>query len=663
MAGNWHRIGDIKGADGVGVPTGGARGDVLKKEGGTDYATSWGAVDYADITGKVPASALPEIGTAPYVVDSQAAMLNLPAVPGRQAIRTDIGATFVLAEEPASELDNWVEMVSRSDVTSVNDKTGSVVLTKADVGLSEVNNTADSDKPVATQSVRGLMSSDDKKKLDAATAVATNNAIVRRNDQGRSSFTQAQVSDQPRWTADVVPLGFLQTALEGKYGTGKVLGDTEDLNDLVDDEAYTQSLNANTSRDLNYPDERAGVLFVKSSPSAGIVWQIYITYHQSSTAIYWRTRYKNEWGDWKQVAEHELATSSRDGLMSSSDKALLDSAANGAVGNSLVVRNSSGRFNAADPTVDGQVANKGYVDREISRISGGEHTYADDFGALPTKTRTVIVEGAPYGSPHAVVDGVGFTYNGITEGQIWKVEEEILGLGYATQKWTLVGTADDFTYMLGFAWERTWIPGRSQWTGYTCVAGDTGDVVSRAYVAGSQNYEPGKPWRTRNYQGPSTPNNSTSVLYEHGSWPVLRREGGRVHLHGRFTAPSAHLRGLLDGSGGFFVMAWMTRTCMRFWLGAEAEEAASQTVQQGSYDNRWLARVVNARAEAGRYEIRAARYGPAASKDGVWLPLSMSWLAPVPVALTHENAADPDALPEPGEPEDDTDTGGDTPQE
>ena len=168
MAGQWEYVGNLRGANGIGVPQGGGQGEVLAKAGNVDYATAWTRLRYDQIEGKVPASALPEITTAPFVVASQSAMLNLPAVPGRMAIRTDIAKTFVLAEEPASKLSNWVELKTGNAVESVNGKTGSVVLTKADVGLSKVSNTADADKPQATQKVPGLLSPGDKVKLDEA---------------------------------------------------------------------------------------------------------------------------------------------------------------------------------------------------------------------------------------------------------------------------------------------------------------------------------------------------------------------------------------------------------------------------------------------------------------------------------------------------------------
>ena len=197
MAGNWHRIGNISGRDGVGVPQGGAQGEVLVKEGGSDFATSWRKPRYEDIEGMVPASALPQISNEPYVIDSQAAMLNLPAVPGRMAIRTDQGKTYILSELPASTLSNWIELTTTSDVQSVNGKTGNVTVTKADVGLDKVNNTADADKPQATTSTPGLMPSADKTKLNNATAAATASRMVIRDANARASFRQVNLSDMP----------------------------------------------------------------------------------------------------------------------------------------------------------------------------------------------------------------------------------------------------------------------------------------------------------------------------------------------------------------------------------------------------------------------------------------------------------------------------------
>ncbi len=105
-----------------------------------------------DANGKVPASELPAIAiTDVFTVASQAAMLALTAERGDVAVRSDLNKSFALAAEPASTLANWVELRTPTDaVLSVAGKTGAVNLAKADVGLSSVDNTADSAKPVST---------------------------------------------------------------------------------------------------------------------------------------------------------------------------------------------------------------------------------------------------------------------------------------------------------------------------------------------------------------------------------------------------------------------------------------------------------------------------------------------------------------------------------
>src|SRR5699024_10093146 len=198
----------------------------LQKVGNSDFATAWANLDYADIVGKVPKSALPDIGNSTVPVDSEAAMLNLPAVVGNMAIRTDIGKTFVLAEEPANVLENWVELVTTSDVQSVNGKTGNVTLTKADVGLSNVNNTADSDKPVATTSVNGLMSKADKSKLDKATSNATASTVVSRDSSGKSKFKGVTIESAPAANTDATTKAYVDAQVSSVAG-GSVLSNTD----------------------------------------------------------------------------------------------------------------------------------------------------------------------------------------------------------------------------------------------------------------------------------------------------------------------------------------------------------------------------------------------------------------------------------------------------
>jgi hypothetical protein len=64
------------------------------------------------------------------------------------------GTEFLLIQDPTSLLYNRTTLAavaaSAAPVTSVAGKTGAVTLTKTDVGLSNVDNTADTSKPVST---------------------------------------------------------------------------------------------------------------------------------------------------------------------------------------------------------------------------------------------------------------------------------------------------------------------------------------------------------------------------------------------------------------------------------------------------------------------------------------------------------------------------------
>lgn len=107
-----------------------------------------------DSAGKVPVGQLPDIAiTDTFVVSSQSAMLALTAQIGDVAVRTDLNKSFILKALPSTTLANWQELLTPTDaVLSVNGKTGVVALTKADVGLSNVDNTADSSKNVFSAS-------------------------------------------------------------------------------------------------------------------------------------------------------------------------------------------------------------------------------------------------------------------------------------------------------------------------------------------------------------------------------------------------------------------------------------------------------------------------------------------------------------------------------
>lgn len=109
--------------------------DNLGTAAAKDVGAAAGNVPVLDANGKLVESVIPAVAiTDTFVVDSQTAMLALNAQKGDIAIRTDLNKSFVLQVQPASTLANWKELLTPTDsVLSVNGKTGTVILTGADI--------------------------------------------------------------------------------------------------------------------------------------------------------------------------------------------------------------------------------------------------------------------------------------------------------------------------------------------------------------------------------------------------------------------------------------------------------------------------------------------------------------------------------------------------
>jgi hypothetical protein len=109
------------------------------------------------VNGVVPTSQIPPIALGnPIEVTGQAAMLALTsaqAQKGDVAVYPNAGGAFMLGGTgDPSVLSNWyaLSVTGTTGVTSINTQTGNVVLGKADVGLGNVDNTTDANKPVST---------------------------------------------------------------------------------------------------------------------------------------------------------------------------------------------------------------------------------------------------------------------------------------------------------------------------------------------------------------------------------------------------------------------------------------------------------------------------------------------------------------------------------
>lgn len=108
----------------------------------------------ADLVGGfVPTAQIPAYAVTEYLGPSanQAAMLALVGQKGDWTTRTDTGIVWQITGDTPSQLSSWTALTyPAAPVQSVNSQTGVVVLGKADVGLPNVTNTSDADKPVST---------------------------------------------------------------------------------------------------------------------------------------------------------------------------------------------------------------------------------------------------------------------------------------------------------------------------------------------------------------------------------------------------------------------------------------------------------------------------------------------------------------------------------
>ena len=582
MSGDFHKIGNIKGANGVGVPEGGQRGQVLRKVGDTDFATGWGSVNYADVEGKVPKSALPDLGIAPMPVKSEAEMLNLPAVVGNMAIRTDLGKTFVLMEEPASTLSNWLELVTTSDVQSVNGQTGNVQLTKADVGLSKVDNTADSDKPEATTSVRGLMSAADKAKLNNATSAATASRLAIRDSAGRISFKQVTLSDAPTSNAQAATKSYVDTEVGQRVKNLGVLGSGVDLNNLKESAVGVQTASVNAKPELNYPEQMAGAIQVIYSGTS-MVYQYYTTYHTSGTKIFWRTMYSGTWGDWKQ---------------------LVDTA-----------------------TLNTEIAAaKKYAEDRFGALAGGSVLSTTDWDAMRSTASTGVVEGWVKGCP---IGGklVGNMSAGFVIDPVWKLEVRPEGLNYVTQRATLLNCTPKF--MVGFMWERIYNPAQAKWSAWTCVGGDSGPLTGQ--VGGLlENASVEAPFRSVQ--------NSSVYLYNNSEPLTAQRIGGEVRFWGAMSSTklddmastSTATNPTLAYFSDYDYRADPNKPGADYTLGPSSYRFQFP-IQSGSYRNHWLMGPAN--KDGVKWAFVASRYGPNVASNPPWLPFNITW--PVPAINTY----------------------------
>ena len=257
-----------------------------------------------DGTGKVPMGQIPDalIGSVKYE-GTWNASTNTPTIPaaapankGAYYIVSVAGTTTVsgindweIGDWIISDGSAWSKVDNTDQVMSVNGKRGAVVLAKADVGLGNVDNTSDANKPistatqnaldakagtaVATTSANGLMPSADKIKLNGIAAGAqvntvtsvagkTGAVVLAKGDVGLGNVDNTSDADKPVSTPQ-------QTALNGKANSSHThtIAQVTGLQSALDAKAATSALGTIAGR--NYSSGTA-------DPSGGVDGNLYL---------------------------------------------------------------------------------------------------------------------------------------------------------------------------------------------------------------------------------------------------------------------------------------------------------------------------------------------------------------------------------------------------
>lgn len=182
----------------------------------TDASVATAIASKADLVGGVvPSSQIPDIAITQFLgtVANQAAMLALVGDRGDWCIRSDVSKVAVLNADDSSLLASWTFLeYPTGGVTSVNGFTGTVVLAKGDIGLGNVDNTSDVNKPVSTDQQTALnakansLGGDDNYVTDAEKVKLTNLSGVNTGDQDVTALDEPSHTNVANWHLLRTPL-------------------------------------------------------------------------------------------------------------------------------------------------------------------------------------------------------------------------------------------------------------------------------------------------------------------------------------------------------------------------------------------------------------------------------------------------------------------------
>ena len=354
---------------------GGAAKPVTPNVAGTEGTSARSA--RADHTHNLPLATASADGAMPATDKALINTASAVATPGSLMKLDGAGRSQVAGPSAAADIANK---------SYVDAETGKRALTDHSHDASDVvsGTFAVARLPIVTVSAAGAMLAADKVKLDNAVAAATASRLVVRDAAGRAQFAE------PSAAADVASKGYV----DGQVGTRALTGHTHDFASI-------------TSKPATYPADWAGV---SGKPTIFATNWASIADIPSTMPSTWATvsgkpsifpsdwpsvagkpatfppvAHSHVWADITDVpatftpaahthsaadinsgtlaaARLPLVTEAVAGAMSAADKTKLNDATNAAWANTLVMRDSGGRFNSQRPTAADHVATKDFCD-------------------------------------------------------------------------------------------------------------------------------------------------------------------------------------------------------------------------------------------------------------------------------------------------------------
>jgi hypothetical protein len=260
-------LGNVDNTSDANKPISSATQTALNAKVETTLVGAINGVASLDGTGKVPSTQLPSY------VDDVLEFANLAAFPVTGAT----GIIYVALD--TNKCYRWsgsayVE-ISPSEVNSVAGKTGIVTLVKADVGLSNVDNTSDANKPISTATQTALNAKIESSLIGVANGIASLDATAR-----------IPLSQTPSGTTGRILIGntsgspsFSATPVLGEVGTAGTIGLSGSTSGVIT--IRTQAVAGTANFNLPITSGTAGQALISGGTTNAQTWQ---TVSASSTA-------------------------------------------------------------------------------------------------------------------------------------------------------------------------------------------------------------------------------------------------------------------------------------------------------------------------------------------------------------------------------------------